>query len=108
MDKERPRRIRYQESGGGWGNPLLGRVFDSDRDVPEEEMTNFIELVEQCDLSESGELPGRPPTDTSTFELRVGEDDKTINLIGDMQRAGDKLRTLIGFIRKHSRKEMLK
>ena len=108
MDKEKPPSIKYQESGGGWGNPLMGRVFDSDKDVPEDELTDFIELVEQCDLSASGELQGQPPTDAATFELRVEEDNKTINLVGDMQRADDKLRSLISFIRKHSRKELLK
>lgn len=108
MGKKKSRRIKYQESGGGWGNPLMGRVFDSDKDVPVEEVADFNKLVEQCDLSKPGELPGKPPTDTATFELRVEEDDKTIELVGDMLRADDKLRSLITFIRKHSRKETLK
>ncbi len=108
MGKGKPRRVRFQESGGGWGNPLIGRVFDSEKDVPEEELNDFLELVEQCKISESGELEGQPPTDTSIFELSIEEDDRTIRLIGDMQRADDKLRSLIGFIRKHSRKEALK
>ena len=108
MSEEKSRRIKFQESGGGWGNPLIGRVFDSDKDVPEDEWTNFIELVEQCKISKSGELEGQPPTDTSTFELRIEEDDRTIKLTGDMLRADNKLRSLIGFIRKHSHKEILK
>ena len=86
----------------------MGRVFDSDQDLPEEEVGNFNKLVDQCDLSKPGELPGKPPTDTSTFELFVEEDEKTIELAGDMLRADDKLRSLITFIRKHSRKEILK
>lgn len=108
MDKQKPLRIKYRESGGGWGNPLMGRVFDSEKDVPVEALTNFMELVEQCDLSKSGELQGQPPTDCSTFELSVEEAGKTTCVIGDMQRADDQLRNLIGFIRKHSRKEIVK
>lgn len=108
MDKQKSLRIKYRESGGGWGNPLMGRVFDSDEDVPEEALTNFIELVEQCDLSKSGELQGQPPTDCSTFELSVEKAHKTIKVVGDMQRADDQLRKLLSFIRKHSRKEIVK
>lgn len=108
MNKKRPPRVEYQESGGGWGNPLLGRVFDSNKDLPEDEREHFAQLVEQCDLSNSGQLEGRPPTDTTTFELRVEENDDTVKVVGDMQRADDKLRALVSFIRKHSRKEILK
>ena len=108
MGKKESRRIEYQESGGGWGNPLMGRVFESSKDVPEEEWTDFINLVEQCDLSKAGELQNKPsPTDTSSFELCLKEDDKTIRLVGNMLQADDKLRMLISFIRKHSRKELL-
>ena len=107
MNKKKSRRIKYQESGGGWGNPLMGRVFDSDRDLPEKKLTKLNELVEKCNLLESGELQGKPPTDTPTFELRVEGNDTTMKLVGDMHRADDKLRSLISFIRKYSRKEIL-
>lgn len=108
MDARKPVRVKYQESGGGWGNPLMGRVFDSDQDVPEEEFSRLVELVDGCDLKTSGEMPGRPPTDVPSFELRVERDDRTVRLVGDMPRADEKLRALISFIRDHSRREMLK
>ena len=108
MEKHKPFRIKFQESGGGWGNPLMGRVFDSDQDVPQEKLDELKELVEHCDLAESGELPGRPPTDVGSFELRVEVPDKAITLVGDMLRADKNLQKLVSFIREHSRKEMLK
>ena len=107
MEKPKALRIKFQESGGGWGNPLMGRVFDSDRDVSEEKFAELMELVEHCDLQESGELPGRPPMDVGTFELCVEGQDKAITLVGDMLRANEELQKLISFMRDHGRKEML-
>ena len=100
-------KIKFQESGGGWKNPLMGRVFDSDQDLPDEVTIEFDALVGRCDFSRSGELDGRPAADAPTFELKIEADDKIIRIIGDTQRADTHLKALVNFIRKHSRNEML-
>ncbi len=51
-------------------------------------LSEMTRLVEHCDLPESGELPGRAPTDVGTFELRVETPDKAVTLVGDMLRTG--------------------
>jgi hypothetical protein len=107
MARERALRIKFQESGGGWGNPLMGLVFDSNLDVPEEELGDLVSLVERCDLSRSGELEGRPPTDTPKFALCVEKDGEKVEVFGDVQRSDKNLRSLINFIRRHGRKELL-
>ena len=108
MGKKYSKRIKYQESGGGWGNPLMGRVFDSEKDIPEEERDQFDQLAGRCDLSLSGELPGQPAVDAPIFELSVEDNENTFHFMGDLQRADDHLRALIVFIQKHCRQEAMK
>ena len=107
MSEHAELRVRFQESGGGWGNPLMGRVFDSARDVPAGEMDQLAELVDRCRLAESGELPGERPVDVETFELAVERGGRTVSVVGDMQRADDALKELVQFVRRRSRREML-
>jgi hypothetical protein len=100
--------VTYQESGGGgWTNPLIGRVFDSDRDVTEDELPELASLVERCRFPRSGKLPGRAPADVTSFELHVELDDRTQTIVGDVQRADATVKALVSFIRKHSRKQQL-
>ncbi|MBL4674395.1 MAG: hypothetical protein JKX81_19190, partial [Arenicella sp.] len=50
--KEDSFRVYFEESGGGWGNPLSGLVFDSDVDLPEGELQTFRNLFERFRLNE--------------------------------------------------------
>ena len=101
-------RVRYQESGGGWGNPLAGRVFDSDEDISESDFAKLVELVRRCEFDEGVQvLPGNPPTDVATFQLEVEEGGSESTVVGDIQRAEKRLRKLVGFVRKRSRRKML-
>jgi hypothetical protein len=85
----------------------MGRVFDSDEDVTDDELPALVELVERCHFPKSGTLPGRPPADAASFQLHVEVDDRTLTLVGDVQRADETLKALVSFIRKRSRKQML-
>jgi hypothetical protein len=107
MSKKKLPNIKYQESGGGWGNPLLGYVFDSNKDVPQNKLPEFTKLVECCNLSETAKPSGQPPTDVSTFELKVEDGGSSVKLVGNMLQADDKLQSLIRFIKEHSREEIL-
>lgn len=107
MAKAKLRRIEYQESGGGWGNPLMGRVFDSDLDIRKEELAGLFELCERCELPSTGKLSGPPSIDSPSFEISIEDDDRTLKVVGDYQQADEHLKDLISFIRKHSRKALL-
>lgn len=107
MAQSKRLRVMYEESGGGWANPLMGRVFDSERDVTEDELPALVKLVERCRFPKSGELPGPAPTDVASFRLHVELADRTLTLVGDVQRADPTVKALVSFIRMHSRKQML-
>ena len=53
-------RVRFLESGGGWGNPLLGRVFDSHSDIGEDEADVIFDELESR-LNDAAEANGFLP-----------------------------------------------
>ena len=104
--KNRRVRVTFEESGGGWGNPLLGNVFDSNRDVGDDaEFRKLVELVKACGDLEPSDLP--PPTDTRSFSLKVVVDGHSNHLHSDMIRSNEAVKNLVTFCRSHSRREQL-
>ncbi len=99
--------VTYQESGGGWGNPLLGRVFDSDSDLSEEERIALQHLLQSCKLSKQ-DPENESARDAPAFELCVESGGETFTITGDRVSADEKLRPLLDFVRRRSRKELLK
>lgn len=104
---EKKIRVVFQESGGGWGNPLLGQVFDSDRDVAEEEIAELRSLVERCSFPNNTIRDQQLAVDVSGFELTIQDEDKNVAVTGDMLAADKNMRELVNFIKKRSRKKLL-
>jgi hypothetical protein len=118
-------RVYFEESGGGWGNPLLGLVFDSGLDLPEAELQTFKDLLQRfrsnqeatefeegaqiCTTTSAQKRSGPPgPSDSKSFRINAEIGAIKIDVEGTFQSVDEDVRQLVEFIRRHSREHEFK
>ena len=99
--------IHFEESGGGWTNPLIGRVLDSTKDMPKDEIQNFLALLEVCEFKKMVLRRSAPTADMTSFTLKIVYKGNEVSASGQFFEFEKEVRDLIGFLRKHSRKVLL-
>jgi len=99
--------VKFEESGGGWGNPLMGKVFDSKIDLSKEQVKEFLSLLEVCDLSQDSLISKNSTTDLAMFQLTIINNDKENFVSGTFLEMDTSIKELVRFLRKHGRQKLL-
>lgn len=101
-------RVRFQESPGGWGNPLRGKVFDSEIDLKPEETPLLQTLLDRCQLRESIDTRTGGARDLGSYDLTIEADDRTVCIRTDPMTLTEPLKSLVDFLRARAKPGPLK